>query len=177
MILSDGTVLMHQGLPYDPAKAHEYYLRTRQLKGRHAGGGSYTVNRGHGHTVRLSAQQLREQQIYAAAQVSHLKKKLGELSVLLHEKMRKAKAAQATAAKPPTAAEKAKAARDAQAYRNSHKQSIAAKAKAATAKKPATKAKTPDTVDSLKKQIGVTKTNLKAAVQKQRELATARKNG
>lgn len=34
MLLPDGTVLMHGEAPYDPKKAHEYYIRTRHLKGR-----------------------------------------------------------------------------------------------------------------------------------------------
>ena len=37
MELPDGTTLMHAGRPYDPKKAHEYYLRTRKLKGRKKG--------------------------------------------------------------------------------------------------------------------------------------------
>ena len=32
--LPDGGVLMHGKRPYDPAKAREYYLRTRKLNGR-----------------------------------------------------------------------------------------------------------------------------------------------
>lgn len=34
---ANGEVLMHAGRPYDPKKAHEYYLRTRNLKGRKKG--------------------------------------------------------------------------------------------------------------------------------------------
>lgn len=34
---SDEDFLQHFQPPYDPVKAHEYYLRTRQLKGRQAG--------------------------------------------------------------------------------------------------------------------------------------------
>jgi len=37
MDLPNGEVLMHAGRPYDPKKAHEYYLRTRKLKGRKKG--------------------------------------------------------------------------------------------------------------------------------------------
>lgn len=37
MELPSGEVLMHAGRPYDPKKAHEYYLRTRELKGRKKG--------------------------------------------------------------------------------------------------------------------------------------------
>jgi hypothetical protein len=34
MELPDGTTLMHGRVAYDPKKAHDYYLRTRKLKGR-----------------------------------------------------------------------------------------------------------------------------------------------
>lgn len=37
MELPNGEVLMHGAKPYDPKKAHEYYLRTRNLKGRKKG--------------------------------------------------------------------------------------------------------------------------------------------
>lgn len=37
MRLPDGTQLMHGEGVYDPKKAHEYYLRTRELKGRKKG--------------------------------------------------------------------------------------------------------------------------------------------
>jgi hypothetical protein len=178
MILPDGSVLMHEAAPYDPAKAHEYYMKTRKLKGRHHGG-SYTVKTGGGHTVVLSGQKLVEQKAYAAHRVEALKKDLSDLAVILRNKIEEAK----KSSKPPTLAEKAKAAREAEQYRKSHKQELQNKAKAAAAKKApssssssAPKAKT-DTVDSLKADITKTKANLKAAVAKQRELATAKKNG
>jgi hypothetical protein len=167
---------MHSDVPYDPAKAHEYYLRTRHLKGRH-GGGSYTVKVGGNKTVRLSAQQLTEQKAYAAHRVGVLKKNLSDLNAILREKIHAAQAA----AKPPTLAEKAKAARAAEAYRKSHKQVIKNKAAKAASKAPAASASThktkQDTVASVKADIVKTKANLKAAVAKQRELATAKKNG
>jgi hypothetical protein len=37
MELPNGEVLLHAGRMYDPKKAHEYYLRTRELKGRQKG--------------------------------------------------------------------------------------------------------------------------------------------
>lgn len=37
MELPNGETLMHGTRPYDPKKAHEYYLRTRNLKGRKKG--------------------------------------------------------------------------------------------------------------------------------------------
>jgi hypothetical protein len=39
VLLPDGKVLMHGTAPYDPKKAHAYYLRVRQLKGRKKGHG------------------------------------------------------------------------------------------------------------------------------------------
>lgn len=181
MRLLDGTVLMHDGLPYDPQKAHEYYMRTRKLHPRQ-GGGSYTVTTSNGKTLKLSSQQLAEQKVYAAARVEQIKKNLSDLGVILRDKLQKAKESAAQAAKPPTNAEKAKAARDAAAYRNSHKQKIATAAKNAASKTPSggstsTGSSKTDTVDSVKKEIATAKTNLKAAVAKQRELATAKKSG
>jgi len=37
MELPNGEVLMHGPRPYDPKKAHDYYIRTRHLKGRKKG--------------------------------------------------------------------------------------------------------------------------------------------
>lgn len=42
MRLPNGEVLMHGTALYDPKKAHEYYLRTRELKGRKKGKGEPT---------------------------------------------------------------------------------------------------------------------------------------
>lgn len=194
MLLPDGSVLIHaDGAPYDPSKAHEYYLRTRKLHPRQAArqqpkpvsrhhGTTYTVKGANGKTVKLTAKQLEEQKAYTAKRIAHLKKNLSDLAVLLHEKMRTAKAAKAKADRPPTLAEKAKAARDAEKYRKTHKQEIANKAKTAASKSSSSGSgskSTPkvDTVDSLKKEISTTKANLKSAVAKQRQLATAKKNG
>lgn len=48
MRLPDGSILMHGDLehraPYDARKAHEYYLRTRKLKGREKGNAEPTPN-------------------------------------------------------------------------------------------------------------------------------------
>lgn len=182
MQLPDGSILMHgANTPYDPKKAHEYYMRTRHLKGRKTGNSSYTVQLGQGKSVILTPQQLTEQKAYAAHRVAQIKKNLSDLSVILRDKLEKAKESAKAAAKPPTLAEKAKAARDAEAYRKSHKQELSNKAKTAASKAPAKKstAATPkaDTVDSLKQEITKTKANLKAAVAKQRNLAAAKKNG
>lgn len=183
MRLPDGSILMHaDGQPYDATKAHEYYLRTRKLHPRQHQT-TYTVIDSKGKSSKITPKQLAEQKANTAQRITHIKQNLHNLEILLKDKMQKAKAAQAKAAKPPTLAEKAKAAEDAQKYRASHKTEIAAKAKAAasksgssTSKSKSSAAKT-DTVESLKKDISATKANLKAAVAKQRELATAKKNG
>jgi hypothetical protein len=182
MKLPDGTVLMHQGRPYDPAQAHEYYVRHRKLKGR-PHGGSFTVTTSSGKTVKLSAKQLEQQKAYAAHRVNEIKKNLGDLKVLLREKMRAAQEAEKKSSKPPSLADKAKAAREAEQYRKTHKQELQNKATQAASKQRASgssgskSTQKSDTVDSLKKEIATTRDKLKTAVAKQRELATAKKNG
>src|SRR5262245_53478591 len=97
MKLPNGTVLMHGKAPYDPAKAHEYYIRTRQLKGRKKGridipnrvvkpprfsatrSPTFTVKLRDGGTAKLTSQQLTEQRAYAAKRVADIKKNLAEL--------------------------------------------------------------------------------------------------
>lgn len=180
MLFPDGTILMHGNQPYDAAKAHEYYLRTRKLNPRAKGvqdTGSYTVRRGSGKVVRLSSQQLAEQKAYAAYRVGQIKTKLTSLNAALRKKMAEAKKSEAKAKKPQTAAEKSKAAREAKQYRNKHKQKLATKAKAKTATAKKQTVKRQSSVTSLKKQIITQKNGLKEAVAKQRELATAKKNG
>lgn len=176
MQLPDGSVLMHGGAPYDPAKAHEYYLKTRHLHPRKKGYGTYTVNEG-GHAVKLSADQLAEEKAYAAHRVAQSKAKLAALNKVLKVRLDAAHKKPAHP-KPLTAAEKAKAARDAKQYRAKHKQTLANKAKKSGG--AATKAATPKkhlTTAALKKEIVVAKQSLKTAVAKQRELATAKLNG
>lgn len=185
MQLPDGSVLMHGNAPYDPVKAHEYYMRTRHLKGRRKGG-SFTVTEANGKTVKLSAQQLAEQKAYAAHRVSQIKKNLADLNVILRNKLEEAQASAAKKDKPPTLAEKAQAARDAEKYRQTHKQELknkatqqAAKQRSSGSSSSSSSSSQPksDTVDSVKADIKKTRDNLKAAVAKQRELATAKKNG
>lgn len=105
MKLKDGTTLLHAGEPYDPVKAHEYYIRTRHLKGRHKGrtvpvrahtrnisrdkASSYTVRLSDGKTVVLTRQQLVEQQAYAAKRVAEIKTRLIELTDKLKKNVRR----------------------------------------------------------------------------------------
>lgn len=178
MRLLNGTILKHADLPYDPAKAHEYYLRTRHLKGRKKST-SYTVKTANGKTVRLSSKQLVEQKAYAAKRVGEIKKRLGELSSKLHEAMRAAEKKKSTSkresAKPPSAADKSKAARDSRQYRDKHKQKIATATKKTTS--TVKKSKSVDPVAQLVSRIDTIRGSLKAAVARQRALAGATRNG
>lgn len=182
MRMPDGSTLMHDNAPYDPAKAHEYYLQYRQLHPRQAAAGlagkgkrssTFTVNEGHGKSARLTTQQLEEQQVYAAARVKNIRVKLA----LLNAQLKKKVAAAAAANKPMTAAQKTKAAQAAKQYAASHKQVLANKAKTAAAKPKASAKPKTDTIATLKTKITAAKASLTDAVAKQRELATAKKNG
>lgn len=181
MKLSDGTILMHGSAPYDPVKAHEYYLRTRQLKGRRKASSvvskpvsrprksttpTYTISLKSGKKVVLTHQQLVEQQAYAAKRVSEIKSRLADLGTKLKSMM-------ADAEKKPSASERVKAARKSRQYRQSHKQQLATKAKHRRQRSSTTKK---DQVTELQGKIKEIKGRLKAAVEVQRALATATKN-
>src|SRR3954462_11581343 len=181
--LPNGEVLMHANAPYDPKKAHEYYLRTRQLKGRKPGKGQPPPARQKGpkaapkkHTQisDLSPQQKREMQVVARARVQKAQQKLNELNKKLKDKLAEAKKAERDAKKPKTAAEKSKDAREAKKYRQSHKTELKTKAKAADSKKGGSSAKdgaSSDSVAGLKKQIDAAKQELATAKAKQKALA------
>lgn len=174
MELPDGTILMHGKAPYDPAKAHEYYIRTRQLKGRKKGT-SYTVKTGGGGTVRLSEQQLKEQSAYAAKRVGEIKSRLSELSAKLQEM--KATAHRKKDRKP-TAADRSQTKRDARKYREKHRSELASKARRSTSKTHASKSHTKQSgIVELEHKIVKIRNNLRAAVAKQRALAAATRNG
>ena len=127
---------------YDPQKAHEYYLRTRKLKGRNHGSGEQPEGFARANARRhesAKAKQKRELQ----ARIQSLSEKLSKLETLIREKEheaasedRKSKAKKERAAKekdkPKTAAEKAKAARENEKYRDKHKQELKTKAKQAS---------------------------------------------
>lgn len=176
MRLPDGTTLMHVKAPYDPVKAHEYYLRIRELRGRKKGAETFTVRRANGKQVQLTQQQLVEQQAYAAKRVAEIKQNLlklvGELRKAMAEAEKKKAKTHRDASKPKTAAEKSKAARESKQYRQKHKSSIATKQKHAR-KKKSTNA---DPVAELKAKITQIKGRLIAAVKIQRALASATKN-
>lgn len=150
--------LMHE---YDPKKAHEYYLRTRELKGRQKAApklGSWdsvskqmtNLQKGRDPRTGLSKQQISKnarakQRKELAAAIQGLESRLQKLEALIKKRIhedsadnRKSKAKKERAAKestkPQTAAEKAKANRENAQYRDKHKQELKTKAKAAASK-------------------------------------------
>lgn len=175
MRLDDGTILMHGRAPYDPVKAHEYYIRTRQLKGRKKGQPTFSVKKPSGSTVVLTARQLTEQRAYAAERINNIKQKLAELTSQLHKAMGEAREKKAKsereAKKPPTAAEKSEAARESKKYRTKNRQKLANKRKS-----EARTEKEADPVKALQTKIEGIKKRLSAAVAIQRALTGAVRN-
>lgn len=171
----DGKTIMHGRVPYDPQKAHEYYLRTRQLKGRKKGS-TYTVKTEGGGTVHLTEKQLVEQKAYAEKRVSEIKTRLNELSSHLRKMMADARHSQAKSQRKPTVADKSKAARESKQYRAKHKQQLATKRKVASSRSPAKHTPKKNTVAELEHKITLIKSNLQKAVAKQRALASATRN-
>lgn len=170
------TTIMHRTV-YDPVKAHEYYMRTRELKGRRKGSPRFTVRGAHGETVELSGRQLAEQRAYAAKRVNDIKTRLSELSSRLTELRSAARTKEAKskrdAKKAPTAAEKSKAARESKQYREKHQQKLATKRKSGSGSKSAKPKSETDSVEALESKIAVVKSRLTAAVARQRALAAA----
>ena len=185
--LPNGEVLMHANAPYDPVKAHQYYLRTRKLKGRKNAAtqppklvpaGERKIPKAppkkHTQISDLSPQQKRELQVVAKARVEAAQKKLNELNRKLKDKIAEAKKAERDAKKPKTAAEKAKDAREAKKYRQSHKTELKTKAKTARAKSGGSSEKdahSSNSVEGLKKQIAAAEKELATAKAKQKALA------
>lgn len=171
-----GSILIHKTL-YDPAKAHEYYIRTRQLKGRKAGSSSFTVKGTRGQTVNLSGQQLAEQRAYAAKRINDIKNRLAELSSKLNtlrsEARKKEAGGKREAKKAPTAADKSKAAKESEQYRDKHKQELATKSKRESSKRSAKSKSETDPIAELEDKISKVKSRLTAAVARQRALAAA----
>lgn len=177
MRLPNGETLIHQNAPYDPVKAHAYYIRTRHLKGRKQGS-DYQVQTQYGRTETLTPQQLQEQRAYASHRVGVIQNRLADLKVKLQEALAK----QSTTATPKTktAASKVQAAQKAKTYRQTHQQQIKNKAtatKAASSTTKKTSVPKGTDINSLKDKIAVTHQDLLDAVAKQRRLAAAKKTG
>lgn len=120
MRMPDGTILMHMHAPYDASKAHEYYERTKHLKGRRVG----TVQPVKGPPKPSAA----VDPIARAKAKAHLTVRIQNLESRLESVKAQIKKMQA-ADKPKSASDKAEDARKAKKYRQSHKSELAAKAK------------------------------------------------
>lgn len=124
---------------YDPAKAHAYYMRVRQLTGRKKGSAQEQTKSKSGRRIEKNAAKARQKRELDAA-IQNLERKLQKLEKLIKKKEhaeasenRKGKAKKERAAKenekPKSAAEKAKAARESEKFRKKNQQSLKAKAK------------------------------------------------
>lgn len=135
---------------YDPQKAHEYYLKMRELKGRkpgHSDDMSGGLRKGAssdprtGMTRDLIAKNAKaKQRKELTEQIQGLQERLNKLEALIKKRTqeeasenRKSKAKKERAAKekdkPKSAAEKADAARENEKYRDKHKQKLKGKDK------------------------------------------------
>jgi len=136
--------LLHVALGYDPVKAHEYYLRTRKLKGRQPGSGKQPEGFAKANANRHDSAKAKQKK-ELAARIQSLSAKLSKLEALIRKREheaasedRKGKAKKERAAKekdkPKSAADKAKAARENEKYRKKHHQQLKTKAKQASNK-------------------------------------------
>jgi hypothetical protein len=172
------------GRIYDPAKAHEYYLRTRKLKGRRKGrsepsGAVGAVSRAlRAPTARRPATnnpQLHRQRQQAAARVSTLRKKLSELNARLKEKEAAQRKSEREAKKGPNAAEKREAAERSKDWRAKNQQKVKqqeARRKGKEKDEPATKKSGggEDSIEGIRTAITRVKSALDKAVARQRAL-------
>lgn len=197
--LPDGETLMHGESAYDPAKAREYYLRTRKLKGRKKGVEEPLVGRGtprsaqssigrkrrtkgsgsvsityDGMTYKLTPRQHAEQKAYAGMRVAKIKTRIHKLESALRVKMAETRKKEKAAKKPKSASDKRKAAKKSEKYRDKNQQKVKSQAKKSSEKKSSKKSDT-NTVEGLKTAIASAQRNLSKAVERQRALATASK--
>lgn len=176
MRLPDGTILMHGRTPYDPVKAHEYYMRTRKLKGRKKAAAvvptqwttpwanRFAVKTSSG-KVNLKTKSVSEQQAYADKRVKEIIRKARKLRSEFKKAMAKAEADMAAfeAKKFPRGTRKSNA------PSKSNRKAESSGSSATTEQK--------DPVAELEAKISQIKGALEAALAKQRELMAATKNG
>jgi hypothetical protein len=132
--------LIHDA-PYDPVKAHEYYLKVRQLKGRKKGSAQPLPAGPRPKGGELQTPKF-QQKIKLEQSVVNLQAKLVKLEELIKTKEaalkknadQKKGAARTKKDTPKSAADKAQAARESKKYRQAHKQELKNKAKASSHK-------------------------------------------
>lgn len=165
MKLPDGTILLHNGKPYDPTKAREYTRSGKELVHAIATKTQPPSN----------ANPSADQKGYLAARVAQIKKDLGTLTDELRHRLDAAeKASVSHSESPATRVFKARLGRKEESLAHKDKTTVS---KTQNPASKGTSTASSNSVDKLKEQIKTTKANLKAAVAKQREIATAQKNG
>jgi hypothetical protein len=132
---------------YDPAKAHEYYMRTRKLKGRQPGGADAvsdntttgkdprigkTMNEIHKDARAKQRAELSQQIKLLETKLVKLKQRLVQKSIEQDAAERKSlgkkERAAKESAKPKTAAEKAEISRESKKYRDKNQQKLSTQA-------------------------------------------------
>lgn len=152
---------------YDPQKAHDYYLRTRELKGRQPAvkeapkyqtktNPTSTFKR---QTTPQNLVTVKRQQL-VNSRVAGLQKRLGQLQDLLKNRLDRAAKREKNKNVKPTAKQKQAATKSSDKYRNTNKAEIAKKAKAAYDKNPDANL----SVDQIKSQIVTIQGQLKTAI-------------
>ena len=86
----DDSALLHARAPYDPAKAREYYLRTRKLKGRRSVRVVAPKGKGRPHAVPVPVKKSNRQAELKAERAA-LEKRLDRLRDILAQKVKAAK--------------------------------------------------------------------------------------
>lgn len=171
------------GRVYDPVKAHQYYLRTRKLKGRRKGRAETPVGRvvktaltsPAGKKPVSNNPQLQRQRQQAAARVDTLRKKLSELNTRLKEKMAEARETERKEKKGPSSSEKREAAERSKDWRAKNQQKVKQQEKQRAAKEknqPETKKSGggEDSIEGIRTAITNVKAALDKAVARQRAL-------
>lgn len=119
---------------YDPVKAHEYYVRTRKLKGREKGAGKTSSGRAKSSGKSANAGSA-DRQKKAQERVTRLKATVSKIQSAISEAEAALSAKRQTAAKTEKNSDgktTAKERQSAKEYRDKHKQEIAAKRRKTT---------------------------------------------
>lgn len=189
--------LQHYVQDYNPVYAHEYYLRTRHLKGRapklaappkvktsttapsKSSSSSVSIKLSNGKTLSINKSQLGSAEAHVTQRISQLQKQLSDL----HTKLAKAQAKTNTTAKgkkPLTAAQKAHASQLAKQNRAKSRANKAVTKGKATPGKAAAKTKptsTTSSVVSIKNQIAKIQGALAVAQSMKQAISAATKSG
>lgn len=167
---------MPNAAKYDPIKAHEYYERTKQLKGRKSGGSKPNVA-SRARNASPNASNASSQTSSSAAAVTRLKTKvvalskaLSEARQVLSEKRQAETQAKKESSDGKTTVEERTASKK---YRDTHKAEIAAKEKAKSESEPAGTSLSSMSIDQLVDRVSKIQTTLSEAKRQLTEASRA----